>query len=76
MFVNTSIMDQLLFVLLVSALTGFVAGVFGSVCHQYHQRNADKKRWKELSTCPYNHRSGCRCDECSTHGKPEPKKEN
>jgi hypothetical protein len=53
-------MDQFLFVILVSALTGFVAGVFGSVCHQYHQRNADKKRWKELST----------------HGKPEPKKEN
>ncbi len=60
MFVNTSIMDQFLFVILVSALTGFVAGVFGSACYQYHQRNADKKRWKELST----------------HGKPEPKKEN
>lgn len=65
-------MDQLLFLLVVSALTGFVAGVVGSVCHQYHQRNADKKRWKELSACPHN----CRCYECYAYDKTESKKEN
>jgi hypothetical protein len=62
-------MEQFLFLLLVSALTGFVAGVFGSVCHQYHQRNADQKRWKELSTCVCDHTSGNFCDKCDLGGK-------
>lgn len=41
-------MDQLLFILLVSSLSGFLAGFLGMLCHQKHQRNADKKRWDEF----------------------------
>jgi hypothetical protein len=60
-------MEQFLFLLLVSALTGFVAGVFGSVCHQYHQRNADQKRWEFIKGTSTN---------LNTVQKTEPKKED
>ena len=43
-------MDYLTFILLVSALTGFVAGVLGSISHQKFQRAADKKRWDTIQS--------------------------
>jgi hypothetical protein len=54
-------MDSLLFVILVSALTGFVAGVLGNYCYQRHQRVADQKRWAQIKD---EHISSCVCSEC------------
>jgi hypothetical protein len=41
-------MYDFMFLLLCSFLSGFSAGIFGSIFHQYWQRSSDKKRWNEL----------------------------
>ncbi len=41
-------MDEFLFFMICAFLTGFSAGIFGSMMHQYFQRIADEKRWNTI----------------------------